>query len=163
MKNFNFKINNFYGIFNNMNQEDRNKNLDSFLDSELYISLHSNTSSDFTFELMKRVDLEKEFAKQDMKTSRIARYVIGSVIFLLSAFIIIFASLVSTSGKREDVSFFTNIIDRFTDTVESVSIIIAENLGFAFNYETGLIVLLLMVFVFVFSFADRIIFKKERI
>jgi len=77
MKKFNFKINNFYSIFNQMNSDDKNKNLDSFLDGELRGSLRSQPSDDFTAVLMKKVELEKEFAKEDVKAYRIAKYAIG--------------------------------------------------------------------------------------
>ncbi|MEO8665495.1 MAG: hypothetical protein ABI462_08350 [Ignavibacteria bacterium] len=160
MKKFNFKINNFYSIFNQMNSEDKNKHLDSFLDSELGASLQSYTPSDFTLELMKRVELEKEFTKQDVKAYRIAKYFIGGFVFLLSALIVMFAVLVNAGGEREDVSFFNGIVDRFSDIIESVSFFITENLGFAFDFQTGIILLLVMVFVFIFSFADKVIFRK---
>ena len=160
MKKFNFKINNFYSIFNQMHEEGRNRNLDSFLDNELGSSLQTHTSSDFTFELMKRVELEKEFTKQDLKTNKLAKYVTGGFVFSLTALIIMFATLLSTNNGQKDVSFFDNIIERFSGTIETVSILIADNLGFTFSYQTGLIILLVMVFVFIFSIADKVIFKK---
>jgi len=160
MKKFNFKINNFYSIFNQMNSDDKNKNLDSFLDGELRGSLRSQPSDDFTVVLIKKVELEKEFAKEDVKAYRIAKYAIGGFVFLLTALIGIFAALVNTGGEREDVSSFNGLVDRFTDTIESASIFLTDNLGVSFSFETGLVILLVMVFVFIFSFADKVIFKK---
>ncbi len=160
MKKFNFKINNFYSILNEMNSEDKNKNLDSFLDSELGGSLQAYTTAGFSFELMKRVELEKEFAKEDVKTFKIARFVIGGFVFLLSALIVLFTVVLSSNENNQDVSFFNSIVDKFSVMIESASVLITETLGFAFDYQTGLIILLVMVFVFIFSFADRAFFKK---
>ena len=55
MKKFNFKITDFYSIFNQMGEG--NKNIDYILDEKIRNSLSAVTSSDFTFELMKRVEL----------------------------------------------------------------------------------------------------------
>jgi hypothetical protein len=158
MKKFNFKINNFYSIFQEMSHG--NKNIDSILDDKLKQSLQADTSPDFIHELMKRVELEKEFANEDVKTYRIAKYIIGSLISLLIAFVVVFAFVLNANEDRKDVSFFNGIIDKFSDIIQSISVITTETLGFAFDFQTGVIILLVMVCVFLFSFADKIIFKK---
>ncbi|MDQ3020463.1 MAG: hypothetical protein M3R36_07830 [Bacteroidota bacterium] len=158
MKNFNFKINNFYSIFNQMSEG--NQNIDSLLDDKLKHLLQSHTSPDFTYEMMKRIDLEKEFAKEDVKTYRIAKYIIGGFISLLVAFVMMFTFVLNTNEDSKDAGFFNGIIDSFSIMIQSVSVMMTENLGFAFDFQTGLIILLVMVCLFLFSFADRIIFKK---
>jgi hypothetical protein len=158
MKKFNFKINNFYSIFNQMH--DGSKNIDSFLDEKLEQNLQAHTSADFSYETMKRVALEKEFATEDVKTYRIAKFIMGSLIFLLTAFIVMFTFVLSRNDESESTSLFNGIIDRFSNMIESISVITTENLGFAFSFQTTIVILLVMVCVFLFSFADKIIFKK---
>lgn len=160
MKKFNFKINNFYSIFNQMPDGNQNKNFDSFLDDRIKQSLGYSTSDGFTFELMKRVQLEKEFQKEDVKTYRMAKYIIGGLVSLLISFVIMFSFIISGNEDRKDAGIVSGIIDRFSDTIESISVFTATNLGFAFDFQTGIIFLLVMICVFLFSFADRIIFKR---
>ncbi len=136
------------------------KNIDSYLDERLKHSLESRTSTDFTFEMMKRITLEKEFASEDVRTFRMAKYIAGGFIFLLGAFIVLFTFILNTNDQSKDAGFFHAIINRFSDIIESISVMTTETLGFAFNFQTGIIILLIMVCIFLFSFADKIIFKK---
>lgn len=140
--------------------EGKNKNIDSYLDNSIRQSLLNDTSSDFTFELMKRVELEKEFAKEDGKTSRMAKYIIGGFVSLLIAFVVMFVFVLNTNQESKDAGFFNGVVDRFSGIIESISVMITETFGLVFDSQTSIIILLAMVFVFLFSFADRIIFKK---
>ena len=137
------------------------KNIESYLDDKLSQTLQSQTSSDFTYELIKRVKIENEFAKEDVKTSRIAKYVVGGFIFLLTAFVVMFTILVNTNEDSKDVGLFNSIVEKFSDSIESLSVIVADTLGIAFTFQTGIIFLLVMVCVFLFYFADKIIFRKS--
>lgn len=141
--------------------EGKNKNIDSYLDNGIRQSLLNDTSSDFTFELMKRVELEKEFAKEDVKTSRMAKYIIGGFVSLLIAFVVMFAFVLNTNPESKDAGFFNGVVDKFSGIIESISVMITGTLGLVFDSQTSIIILLAMVFVFLFSFADRVIFKKR--
>ena len=166
MKNFNFKIINFYSIFsqmpNQMPEENKNKinNFDSFLNNGIKLSLENKVSEGFTSEMVKRIALEKEFAIEDIKTSKIAKYIIGGFISLIAFFIISFSLFFSLNGENKDVSRFNNVLDRFSDAIESVSVLISENLGFTFDFQTAMIFIVLMVFIFLFSYSDKLLFKK---
>lgn len=140
--------------------EGKNKNIDSYLDSSIRQTLRNDVSSDFTFELIKRVELEKEFAKEDVKTSRMAKYIIGGFVTLLIAFVVMFAFVLNTNQESKDAGFFNSVVDRFSGIVESMSVMITGTFGLVFDSQTSIIILLAMVFVFLFSFADRVIFKK---
>lgn len=160
MKKFNFKINNFYSIFDQMPEANQNKNFDSFLDDKIKQTLGTGTSDGFTFEMMKRVKLEMEFEKEDVKTYKMAKYIIGGFVFLLFAFVLMFSLSLSGNEESKDAGIVNGIIERFSDSIESISVFTATNLGFAFDFQTGVIFLLIMICVFLFSFADRIIFRK---
>jgi len=137
------------------------KNIDSYLDENIRLSLKSSASSDFTFELMKRVELEKEFAKDDVKTEKLVKYIIGSFISLMAIFAVIFGLVLKTNEDGIEVSYFNSLIDKFSTFVEYVSLMATETLGFAFDFETGIVILLVMACVFLFSFAEKIIFRKN--
>ncbi len=160
MKKFNFKISNFYSIFDQMADGNQNRDLNSFLDDNIKQSLKLNVSDGFTFEMMKRVELEKEFEKEDVKTHRMAKYIIGGFVSLMVAFVLMFSMFLSSNEESRDAGFVNSIIDKFSDSIEAISVFTATNLGFAFDIQTGVVLMLLMVFVFLFSFADRIIFRK---
>lgn len=160
MKKFNFKISNFYSIFDQMPDGNQNRDLNSFLDDNIKRSLELNTSDGFTFEMMKRVELEKEFEKEDVKTHRMAKYIIGGFISLMIAFVLMFSFFLSNNEESKDAGLVNNIIEKFSGSIEAISVFTATNLGFAFDFQTGVVLMLLMVFVFIFSFADRIIFRK---
>jgi hypothetical protein len=143
-----------------MPDDNQNKNFDSFLDDKITNSLEDHTSQDFIIEMMKRVQLAEEFEKEDVKTSKIAKYVIGGFVSFLSVFIVLFTFVVNTNKDSNDVGYFNNMVDKFSDTIETISIFTTENLGFSFDFQTGLIILVVMACVFLFTVADRVIFKK---
>lgn len=138
-----------------------NKNdLDSFLNTGIKLSLQDHVSDSFTSEMFKRIALEREFANEDIKTSKIAKFIITGFLSLIVFFVISFSLFFSMNEESKDVSMFNSTIDRFSDAITSVSIIISENLGFTFDAQTAMVIIILMVFVFLFSFSDRFLFKK---
>ncbi|MEO6694232.1 MAG: hypothetical protein ABIY50_01735, partial [Ignavibacteria bacterium] len=153
MKIFNFKINNFYSIFSPM--QDDSKNMESYLDENIRASLKARVSGDFTFELMKRIELEKEFALEDVKTEKMARYIIFSLISLMTVFAFIIGLVLKTNEDGKEVSYLNSLINKFSTFIETISIIAAETFGFAFNFETGVIILIIMACIFLFSFAEK--------
>lgn len=141
------------------NKNNRN-DLDSFLNTGIKLSLEDHVSDGFTSEMFKRIALEREFANEDIKTSKIAKFIIAGFLSLIVFFVISFSLFFSINEENKDVSMFNSTVERFSDAITSVSIIISENLGFTFDLQTAMIFLILMVFVFLFSFSDRILFKK---
>ncbi|MBK8983810.1 MAG: hypothetical protein IPM38_16200 [Ignavibacteria bacterium] len=159
MKKFSFTINNFYSIFNTM-PDGNNKNIDSYLDDNISQSLKSETSDDFSFEMMKRVEIEKEFAKQDRKTDNVAKFVIGG---LLAAMIILSVGiplLFGVSDTDQSPGYFSMMTDNLTGAIEYFSILTTENLGIAFNLKTLSVIIISSVFIFLFSKADKLLLKK---
>ena len=77
---------------------DGKNNIDSFLDIKIRNSLSSDTSPEFSFDLMKRIELEKEFAEQDNKTDKMVKYITGGLISFLIAVTLLLSSLLKT-GK----------------------------------------------------------------
>lgn len=143
-----------------MPDRNQNRDLDSFLDENIKQTLRNDTSEGFNYEMMKRIRLEKEFEKEDVKTQRIAKYIIGGFVSLMVAFVFMFSFFIGSNEGSKDAGIISRVIERFSDSIEAISIFTARNLGFDFDFQTGVILLLVMACVFLFSFADRIIFKK---
>lgn len=142
-------------------QDGNKNNLESYIDENIRQSLKSSASSDFTFELMKRVELEKEFAREDIKTYRLVKYIIGSFVSLLAIFAVFISFIIKTNDNGTEVTYFSILIDKFSGFIENASIAAADTLGFAFNFESGIIILLVMACIFLFTFAEKIIFRKS--
>ncbi len=159
MKNFSFKMSDLNSIFNSMNEGEK-KNFDSYLDKLMSKSLSEEVSGEFTSELMKRIEIEREFAREDIKTSRIARYIIGVFVTILAVIAVAFAFSLKVNDTGKDAGIFNYALERFSGMIESISMFISSNLGFGFSFQTGIILLVIMACVFLFSFADKVIFRK---
>ena len=140
---------------------ENNKNIESFLDEKFRNSLKNNTSDDFTFELMKRVALQNEFVMEDKKTDKVVKFAIGGFIAVLAFVTIAMGMVLKTGNESNETSYFNIAIDRISGVIENVSVLTMENLGFTFNLQTALILLVVMVCVFIYSFADRTLLKKN--
>lgn len=159
MKKFNFKINNFYSIFNQM--PENSKNIETYLDEKFRNSLKNNTSDDFTLELMKRVALQNEFVKEDKKTDKVVKFAIGGFIAVLAFVTIALGMVLKTGTESNEVSYFNIVIDKISGAIENLSVLTMENLGFTFNLQSALIILVVMACVFIYSFADKTLLKKN--
>jgi len=160
MKKFNFNINNFYSIFNQMPEQSKNINLDSFIDEKFRKTLSADTSDEFTTELLKRVELQKVFAKEDVKTDKIMKYLIGIVVAFMTLTTLFFGMVLKTGSKGNEVSYLSSAIEKFSDFIEEVSVMTMQNLGFAVNIKTGIILLLVIGCIILFSIAERNLSKK---
>lgn len=158
MKNFSFKINFFSANFNQMS--DGKNNIDSIIDERIRMSLKSETSGNFTPELLERIEIEKQFVREDVRTYKRVKYVIFGIISVIVIFLSIFTVVLSENEGSAESGLIARNIDRFSDIISSASVFMTENLGVTLSYQTGIFILLIMVFVFLFSFADKIIFKK---
>ncbi|MBL8006717.1 MAG: hypothetical protein JNJ56_04250 [Ignavibacteria bacterium] len=136
-------------------------NIEAYLDGKIRNSLRANTSPDFIPELLKRIELEKEFAKEDQKTARIVRIASGGFIVLLSILTVVFAMLIKAKSDGKETDYLSAAVNKFSDYIEYISILASENTGFTFSLQTGIIIFLIMVFVFAFSYADKILYKKS--
>lgn len=158
MKNFNFKIIDIYSILSKMDIE--NRNMDSFLDYKIKHSLMNATSEDFSSELIKRLNLEKEFVKEDIKTFKIAKFISAGFIAAMLLISVVLGLIINSNQKTGESSFFGNLINSFAGFIELISVKVVDIFGLSFTPQTLIVILLLMVFVFVFSFVDKMIFRK---
>ncbi len=69
----------------------------------------------------------------------------GSLITLMVMFAIIIGFVLKTNEDGKEISYFISLINMFSNFVEKLSLTAAETFGLAFNFETGIIILLIMV------------------
>ncbi|HQY20260.1 MAG TPA: hypothetical protein PK294_00315 [Ignavibacteria bacterium] len=160
MKKFSFILNNFYSIFNPMPQGN-NKNIDSYLDDSIRHSLRSETSEDFMYEMMKRVEIEKEFAREDRKTDKTVKFVIGGLVAVMILIAFGLPFFFGTSDADSSYGYYNIMIDQIAGSIEYFSIFMTDNLGIAVNSKTVLVLLISGLCIFLFSKADKLFLKKS--
>ncbi|MBS1518299.1 MAG: hypothetical protein JSS91_09465 [Bacteroidetes bacterium] len=141
--------------------EGNNKNIDSYLDDKISQTLKSNTSEDFMYEMMKRVAIEDEFAKEDRKTDKMAKFIIGGLLVIMAVLSLSLPLIFGSADKDNSPGFISVAVEKITGAIEYFSILAAENLGIAFNMKTFLVILISAVCIFIFSKADKMVLKKS--
>lgn len=136
------------------------RNIDSFLDDKFRQSLMNVTSGDFSSELIKRINLEKEFVKEDIKTYKLAKYISAGFIFAMLLISVVLGIVINSNQKESETGFFGKIVSSFSGFIEQLSVKVVDILGLSFSPQTLIIIFLIMVFIFAFSFADKMIFRK---
>lgn len=142
-----------------MNEE--NKNMDSFLDNKIKNSLLFQTSDEFSDELLKRINLENEFAIEDKKTMKIARFITGGVITFMVFIVLVLGIVLKTNENGKEISYLYITLDKFSGFIEFISMKTIDNLGFSVTPQSLIVFLLALVFILIFSFADKMIFRKS--
>ena len=141
-----------------MNQE--NKNIDELLDGKLKSGLFSFTSDAFSDEVMKRVNLSIEFAREDVKTYKLAKLVTAGI----SAFIFLFVSVIlyylsKNPGENNVEGYFS--LNSVYEYISRISVKILGILGFTGSLESFLFLILLGVIIILFVISDRRLLKKN--
>lgn len=156
MKNFRFNISSFSGIFAGMNEE--GKNIDSYLDRGLKLSLESSVSPGFEDDLLKRISIENEFRKEDVKTAKIAKSVIAGAISVFFVLVVIAAFYL---GKNDNnVSEIDRKLGVFTDLIERASLQLTSFFGFSTDFQTVAIIMIMIASFALYSVADRMMLRK---
>ncbi|MBV6478768.1 MAG: hypothetical protein HGGPFJEG_01525 [Ignavibacteria bacterium] len=158
MKNFSFKITDIYAILNQMNND--KKNIDSYLEDKIKQSLMNSTSEDFSSELAKRINLEKEFVKEDIKTFKLAKYISAGFISAMIFISVVLGIIITANQKDNETGLLGSIVDSFSGFIELISIKFIDMLGLSFSPQTIIILILIMIFIFAFSFAEKLISRK---
>jgi hypothetical protein len=136
------------------------KNIDSYLNEQISISLNAMPSQTFEEELLKRISIENEFRKQDVKTDKIAKSLIatGVIAFLM---LMTFVGFLLNKGDGDSGRYVENSLDTFTNFIETASLQLTSILGFTLGPQSAAIVLVLLVSIFLYSMADKFVFRKS--
>ena len=139
---------------NNINKTDNR--IDNIIENSLRDSLLKKPHTDFTKNLMLKISLEEEFAKEDKKTESFAFKIIMSIVafFVAAAGVTSYILYNTPSGDESQFS------ERTTSLLESYSI---KLIGFLGLNSTGSLLLILSVIVGITLFltADKFILKKK--
>jgi len=158
MKKIHFNISNFSSILGGMSGE--GKNIDSYLNEQISLSLNAMPSQTFEEELLKRISIENEFRKQDVKTDKLAKSFMGTIVVSFIV-LLIFAGFLLNKNSGESGGYLVNALDMFTVAIETVSLQLTSILGFTLGPQSAAIVLVLLVSIFLYSMADKFVFRKS--
>lgn len=136
------------------------KNIDSYLEDKIKQSLMNSTSEDFSSELAKRINLEKEFVKEDIKTFKLAKYISAGFISAMIFISVVLGIIITANQKDNETGLLGSIVDSFSGFIELISIKFIDMLGLSFSPQTIIILILIMIFIFAFSFAEKLISRK---
>jgi len=138
-----------------MNNNDNR--IDRLIESSLRDSLLKKPHTDFTKNLMLKISLEEEFAKQDKKTETFFRKIILSIAaFFIAAAGVASYILYTTPGAEEPSQFS----ERTTNLLETYSFKLFSTLGLN-SGGSLLLILSVIVGVTLFLTADKFILKKK--
>lgn len=139
-------------------EHDINNKLDSLLEGSLRDSLLKKPHNDFAKNLMLKISLEEEFAKQDMKTEKFARKIILSIsaVFIALAAFVTYAIYTSPSTTENP----SELAEKTSSFFEVFSFKILNLLGLN---TSGSFVLILSVIIVatLFLTVDKLILKKK--
>jgi hypothetical protein len=158
MKKFHFYINNFSGIFGSMSGE--GKNIDTFLNEKIAGSLSAFPSQGFEEVLLKRISLENEFRRQDVKTDKIARsfMIAGILIFIM---FIGLAGFVLKNNQAAAEGPVSGTIDSFANIIENASLQLTSIFGLSLGSQSGAILLVMLLSVLLFTIAEKFLFRRN--
>ncbi len=135
-------------------------NIDSLLDDKIKHSLFTKPSDDFIKKLERKIELSREFAKEEVKERKIVKYIIG-------VFLILFVSFATTltyyySQRFEDKIFnFGGLINNFTLQINSLSLKFFEFFGLSISGNSFVYVIVIMLLALLYTLGDRFLFNKS--
>lgn len=132
--------------------------IDNIVENSLRESLLKKPHSDFAKNLMLKISLEEEFAKQDVKTEKFAKKIIFSITGAFAALVAFILYVVYSSPSTDENSGV--IAERTSSFFEIYSIKILNVFGLA---SSGSMILILSVVVIatLFLTIDKFILKKK--
>ncbi len=157
MKKNHFNISNFSGILSGMSS---GKNIDTFLNEQIGNCYFEVPSEGFEEELKKRIALENEFRKQDVKTDKIAKTVIASVVAALM-FLIGLTAFVLNQTKSQTSDRVSGTIESFSSTIETISLQLTSMVGLSVTSQAGAVLLVLMLSFLLYTFAEKFLLKRS--
>lgn len=146
---------------------DFDKIFNTFLDKRLRRADVNKTSDNFTKLLMERINAESKTAAEEVKTDRLAKYIVGGFSFL-TLIVTILAGIFSTSDSKVEtgkISFeptlqtSTNYFQRFYESISSFFVDMLSLLGLRVSVQTAVIIGGLLLSAVLFFAADRLLLR----
>ena len=136
------------------------EDINQYIESKIIKSLSVNSPQGFTEKLIKEIELSKEFAKQDKKTSRLAIFAFGVVAFLFVSFAGLLAFYLSNQIASGDSDAGIEI-NSFTAFLNETGYKILSFFGLTSSLDSFIYILLGVMMIGMFSVADKFIFKRS--
>jgi len=137
-----------------------NNNLNQYLEGKIKNSLNIETSEMFTDELMKRIHLNLEFAKEDKKFSRFANFLmtgLGAAMFLFIALLGVYIL-----EKPDDYSVqISSVFSSVYDFLYQISSRILSSLGLTVMGDNLLYIAIISVIILILLITDKYILQKR--
>lgn len=134
------------------------RNIDTILDEKFSSGLSVVPSERFEEELMKRIALENEFRKQDVKTHRFASTFIFAIMGFFTLVFGFAAYLLSrgTTGSEK----YAGPAETFAKTVEATSLQVTSFLGISGAGQGVAVLLVILLSAMLYTVAERYVIKK---
>jgi hypothetical protein len=135
-------------------------NIEDFLNKRIQDSLHTGTSDEFSDEVMKRIKLSLEFAKEDKKTFKFAGMISIAVIAVMSVLsYFIGSSIVISSGDEESSGF--GILKSVYTYLSDFAAEILSAIGISGTGDSLLYLIIITFIIILFIAADKLILGKR--
>jgi hypothetical protein len=130
------------------------------LEERIKNSLFKKAPDGFTDKLFKEIRLSEEFAREDKKTTKTLKYLLGVLgLFIISFGTILFSAII---GKYEAVrTEEENIITGLPDYINKAFSGILEIFGFSISNLGIIYLLIILIIILGFTFSDKFIVKKS--
>jgi hypothetical protein len=146
---------------------DFDKIFNTFLDNRLRRADVEKTSDNFARLLMERVNAENKMAAEEVKSDRLAKYIIAGFSFLtfLTAIFVGIYSTSATKVKTDSISFepaletSTGFFQQFYESVSTFFVNTLSVLGLNVSTQTALIIGGLILAFGLFFAADRLLIR----
>jgi hypothetical protein len=135
-------------------------NIEDFLNKRIQDSLHTGTSDEFSDEVMKRIKLSLEFAKEDKKTFKFAGMISIAVIAVMSILSYFIGSSIVISSGDEESSGFGFLRNTYTYLSDFAAEILSA-VGISGTGDSLLYLIIITFIVLLFIAADKLILGKR--
>jgi hypothetical protein len=132
--------------------------LDNIIENSLKDSLLKKPHSDFAKNLMLKISLEEEFAKQDVKTEKFAKKIVFSISGAFIAIVAFIAYLVYSNPSEDERT--VQLTEKTSSFFEVYSIKVLNLLGLNGGGSMVLILSVIIVATLFFT-VDRLILRKK--
>jgi len=134
--------------------------INKYIDNKIKNSLYTPSPEGFAGRLMREIELNKEFERQDKKESISARYIIAGIALSVLSFIIIFSYYISSQLENEESAIGSNYntISTFIKDFFSSSL---SFLGITISPEVFVYGFILIALIAAGSLVDRYMFRKS--
>lgn len=135
--------------------------MELYFDEKIKNALSGSTSEHFTSNVMHKVFLEMQFAKEDRETEKMTFKFIGAIAVSLVGFFITIGYLLTSGSESGATESATSFAEDFSITINRYLYEIQNLTGFTFDIQTILFVLSFLLIALLYSASDRFIFKKR--